>query len=262
VNDPTQGTRVVQLACRRFEDALAEGTLGPPQVEHARGCEACQKLAADLEATLAALRHAAAGPRELPAGFATGVLRRVGDLSALPRRGREHRSGFLLGAAAVGLAAVVTWFAIGDPPLRVRTHLPVAVGQAPHPDAEPSPRAIEAVARPRPDPAEPRIRPAAAPATPPVVPEAVPVPEPKPDLPRELRAMIRDQVRLQSDCPAHTAQPIQVRFTVGRDGKLSNRTIYSDGGDRRAHDCVGTALSRLMLPPLPAEREVSLEVTW
>ena len=81
--------RVLQLACARFEDALADGRSDAWTEEHQGGCEACDRLAretADVTRQIAEVT----GPRQPSADFADRVLARAaqwGDVSDLTQLG-------------------------------------------------------------------------------------------------------------------------------------------------------------------------------
>lgn len=266
---------VLELACARFEAALAEGSLDRAAHAHKLSCDRCRDLERDLERTAARIASATR-PATMPPGFAAGVLARAAVLEGrLPAtaagRTRSRLRGhapWLAGAALAAGLALAFWAGtlrgVASPETRP---LPVALEAAPAPPeaAPPVPgAAAEAAAGDAPVRlvAVPRPAAPAPPAPRPVVPAAAPVPEPLVDLPAELRASIVRQIQDLPGCPDHAAAAVRVTVTAHPDGTVSDRQVLSAAGAGDAHRCVSMALDRLLLPPLAEPATVTLDVSW
>ncbi|MEZ4267874.1 MAG: hypothetical protein R3F39_15985 [Myxococcota bacterium] len=250
-----------------------------------------------LSTTIGALIAKATGPAPIPADFMDAVLSRaealdagfddsesldIDGLSGTAMRAQPPRdvasrprvSILWLGAAAMAAGMALAFWAGG---MNERSHqslVPAAVeAAAPAPEA-PTPQNAQAPTVKSQEPMAsqptrllplPTPQPAAqdlAPTEPPVVPSARPVPEPAMDLAGELRSSLVREIGALDACPPKAAAPIRVTVTVGTDGTLSNRQILSSADASDAHQCVGRAMDRLLLPPLDRAATITLDVNW
>ena len=278
------GTSVASLACARFEDTLAEGTLAEGALDataeaHRLSCESCDALARDLDGLTTDI-SAATAPAALPDGFAEGVLRRAELLAGRPlapaasmrkpwRQWMYAGVGF---ATAAGLAAVL-WLGSQqagqvetlDPLDRARAaraHQVVTpalgAGSVATPErfVLPTPAPVREFEQPAPvTPAEPNE------TTEPVIPEAPVVPEQSVNLHAELGQALRREVRRVDGCPKRSGGTLRLTFAVDETGKIHDRTVLSSVA-AAAHHCANVALDRLLLPPQKRSTRVTVDLSW
>jgi hypothetical protein len=285
---------VLSIACARWEAAVLEGRADTWTREHERTCPRCSQMGAEHDRVGALIAQATA-PASIPAGFVEAVLARAEALDAgfdaaetldlderfeasTPARARRaparrpRISMLWLGAAAMAAGMALAFWAGG---LTERAHeaarpKPVEAAAPQTHDPAVASHTAPALAPPvvAPQPTRllplptPAPLPAAAATEPPVVPSARPVPEPTMDLAGELRSSLVREIGALEGCPARAAAPIRVTVTVGTDGTLSNRQILSAADASDAHQCVGRAMDRLLLPPLDRAATITLDVNW
>ncbi len=280
-----QEPRVLQLACARFEDAVADGRSDPWTEGHRQTCAACDRLARET-ADVARQIAEATRPRTVSADFSDRVLARAaqwGDVSDLDSLGPgtppsppsvrrtvvPRWTGFGLAAALLlgfWLGTANPWKA-NAPGVAPRVAVPEAPGDVEPPRTAAAPAQALSADTPRAGAAAvpmKRVLPA-APAEPEPVPVAVvpnPVPEPALDVPGELRAAIVREVSRLELCPEHIATPVRVTVGIEPDGRLTNRQIMSAAGQTAAHTCVSYATDALLLPPLRWSGTVTIDVSW
>lgn len=282
---------VHSIACARWEAAMLEGRADTWAREHERTCPRCGAMSG-AHARLGELIAQATVPAALPSGFEERVLARAEALdaeteapgpllaetgSAARPRSAQRAWTLWLGAAAMAAGMGLAFWAGGlrerfqvSPEVAASAARPAAVpvGEAPAPAAVPAtlaeapPRSVAQPTRLLPLPAPRPAGEALAPVEAPVVPSARPVPEPAMDLPGELRSLLVREVSALEGCPARAQAPVRVTVTVGTDGTLSNRQILSSADASAAHQCVGRAMDRLLLPPLDQAATVTLDVSW
>jgi hypothetical protein len=255
--------------CARFEDALAEGRRDTVVSEHAAECVRCHMLLEQLDGEAGVLQAIAtvSAPVPLPAGFTEGVLAR-----ALPperylkqeppkKRFRLWHHG-LTGLAAGAATALIFWAGGQVEELAPVQSSPQAVEMSAAGESVVTSEwkdafspILMALQEDEDEPTlmqdeEPVVRPAAA------------VPEPKFNLPGELKMAVIRLAKEIEGCPAELKLPVRITLTVGADGSLSNRTVYSVAAQGAAHDCVNKALDALVLPPVAEHADVTLDIVW
>jgi len=267
----TTDGQVISLMCARFEDALAEGRTDAIVTEHAAECVRCHMMLKQIQGEQGAIASVAmaSGPVALPSGFTEGVLARAlpperylkDTAEPTPRFKWWHHA--ITGLVAGVCTALIFW-AGGDAQELMesdKASQAVAVQDAVDEDAtfsfgshgetdslESNPIALESLKGLFGDVSK-------------VLP-AVGVPEAIVDLPKELRLAILRQVDGNKACPKRMKKPVRITLTVGKDGSLSNRTVYSVANQGIAHDCVNQALDALTLPPLDQSANITLDVVW
>jgi hypothetical protein len=290
---------VLSIACARWEAAVLEGRTDTWTREHERTCPRCSQMGAEHD-RIGGLIAQVTGPAPVPASFMEAVLSRAealdagfddresvdddgfSEAAAIDARGGEATSRtrvsiVWLGAAAMAAGMALAFWAGGlnershhsTTPAAVEAALPVTA-PAPVPAAQDAQAATVESAPPMaaqptrllPLPSSQPAAQALAPVEPPVVPSARPVPEPAMDLAAELRSSLVREIGALDACPAKAAAPIRVTVTVGTDGTLSNRQILSSADASDAHQCVGRAMDRLLLPPLDHAATITLDVNW
>ncbi len=297
-NDGGPPADVLSIACARWEAAVLEGRADAWTREHERTCPRCSQMGAE-HGRVGGLIAKATAPAPVPANFMEAVLARAEALDAgldggdsagidtlsetagigrgAPASAQRRVSIVWVGAAAMAAGMALAFWAGG---INERSHQgtkPAAVEAAlPAPAATEAPetqntqaatgkslapmaaRPTRLLPLPTPQPAAQAI----APTEPPVVPSARPVPEPTMDLAAELRSSLVREIGALQGCPARATAPIRVTVTVGTDGTLSNRQILSSADAADAHQCVGRAMDRLLLPPLDQAATITLDVNW
>ncbi|MEC9072435.1 MAG: hypothetical protein VX938_08660 [Myxococcota bacterium] len=276
---PVDGAEIIDLACARMEDALAEGRLDQRALAHLETCPRCLSMKTEMD-SIAALIAEATGPTELDPSFEQGILDRAREMTfdldaripeaPLPRANYGRRAALLAAAAA---ALTLAYWAGGEQ----------------LDGSSPSPRAVAPIAIA--DPAVPPVTDQAiapqvptGPAGGPVmmIPKKTPpppvagvkttqrvhrpitetLPEPMVDLPAEIRDAIIRHVRSQETCPRKVSRAVRLTLTVETNGAITNRQILSSADAGDAHRCVSRALDALLLPPMPEPATLTLDVGW
>ena len=266
----TTDGQVISLMCARFEDALAEGRTDAIVTEHAAECVRCHMLLKQVQGERGAIAaiSMASGPVELPSGFTEAVLARALPPERYLKDNSEPVARFKWWHHAVtglvaGVCTALLFWAGGDAKEMMEADTPssqaVAVEESSdnlslkkllgmNEDADEEALQMERFERLFEEKST-------------VLP-AVSVPEAHVDLPKELKLAVLRQVDQNKTCPKRLKKPVRITLTVGKNGGLSNRTVYSMANQSMAHDCVNQALDALTLPPMEQSANITLDVAW
>ena len=266
----TTDGQVISLMCARFEDALAEGRTDAIVTEHASECVRCHMMLQQIQGEQGAISAIAmaSGPVELPSGFTEGVLARAlpperylkDTAEPAPRFKWWHHA--ITGLVA-GVCTALLFWAGGDAKnmIESRSSSSRAVAVQDSDSASPSPNEAEKGTTTNSDDENTDMFEDLMNDKAKVLP-AVSVPENTLDLPKELKSAVLRQIKRVKGCPKRLTNPVRITLTVGKNGKLSNRTVYSVANQGIAHDCVNQALDSLKLPPMAQSSNITLDIAW
>ena len=260
---------VTQLACARFEDALAEGVLDGRALAHLAECEACRALRDDVGELTSAIAELSAPVQVLPTTFVEGVIEQAELMEGRRFAPSTERSfsGWAwacAGFAAAAALATVLWLTNSDntkPSLLRAEHRPETSGNVSSkvlsetqmwetaPVLSPSAERLD------------RVAPVVSDDHEALIPSPVLIPERPVNLPGELHNAIMRELAQNTHCPESSFGTLRVTCTVNKDGRLANRTILSTGS-AEAHRCANEAMDRLLLPPQKTDMQVTLELSW
>ena len=268
----TTDGQVISLMCARFEDALAEGRTDAIVTEHAAECVRCHMMLKQIQGEQGAIASIAmaSGPVSLPSGFTEGVLARalpperyLKD-TAEPARRFKWWHHAITGLVAGVCTALIFW-AGGDAKEMMesdKANQAIAVQNANDEGSSTFSFGIGVETESTESDTVSLIQLEKLFGDDSKVLPAVSVPEASVDLPKELRLAILRQVEGNKTCPKRMKKPVRITLTVGKDGGLSNRTVFSVANQSIAHDCVNQALDALTLPPMEESANITLDVVW